>query len=462
MLCYCNRYLFFLVIAILLAGKFIAQNKSYSNQLQKLKTLPEQIAIEKKDTSRAWAFTALLEKLYRQKPDTAIILAKELLKFSTIIKYKNGIAAGHGWLGYLLEQTGRISEALNHQMENLKIKEGLHDKSGIGEAIMNLGFIYNRQGDTEKALEYYQRALRIFKDLGNKDNLASAINNLAMIYDKKRDYKKSILYFEKSLEIARQINDSQSVAVALHNLGCSYRDFGNFEKSIKYITEAKLIRENIHDKLGIIGSQITMADIHLKSNDLKLAETAGVKALNLSKEMGYVSETMGAADVLYDIYKKQNNYKSALAMFELKIQMGDSIRNQETHKSSIKQQLKYEYEKQAAADSVAHAKESEIKNVQLQKQTAEIKAKKNQQYALFGGLGLVIIFAGFMFNRFKVTQKQKTIIEQQKKVVEEQKHLVDEKQKEVMDSIRYAKRIQTAQLPSEKKIMKSLERLMKF
>jgi hypothetical protein len=36
-----------------------------------------------------------------------------------------------------------------------------------------------------------------------------------------------------------------------------------------------------------------------------------------------------------------------------------------------------------------------------------------------------------------------------------------EKQKEVMDSMRYTQRIQTAQLPSEKKIMKSLQRLKK-
>jgi hypothetical protein len=44
---------------------------------------------------------------------------------------------------------------------------------------------------------------------------------------------------------------------------------------------------------------------------------------------------------------------------------------------------------------------------ELAKQKAEISAKKNQQYALFGGLGLVLVFAGFMYNRFKITQKQK-------------------------------------------------------
>ena len=66
---------------------------------------------------------------------------------------------------------------------------------------------------------------------------------------------------------------------------------------------------------------------------------------------------------------------------------------------------------------------------------------------------MVIIFSGFMFNRFKKTQKQNKIINQQKieveiknKEVTLQKSLVEEKQKEIIDSINYAKRIQQAVL----------------
>ena len=68
-------------------------------------------------------------------------------------------------------------------------------------------------------------------------------------------------------------------------------------------------------------------------------------------------------------------------------------------------------------------------------------------------------YAGFMYNRFKVTQKQKGIIEEQKNVVEEQKKLVEEKQKEILDSIHYAKRIQMAQVPSEKRVSSILRKL---
>jgi hypothetical protein len=51
-------------------------------------------------------------------------------------------------------------------------------------------------------------------------------------------------------------------------------------------------------------------------------------------------------------------------------------------------------------------------------------------------------------------QKQKV-----NKIILEQKHLVDEKQKEILDSIHYARRIQMAQIPSEKQIAAILKNL---
>ena len=79
----------------------------------------------------------------------------------------------------------------------------------------------------------------------------------------------------------------------------------------------------------------------------------------------------------------------------------------------------------------------------------QLKQEKTQRYALYGGLVLVGLFALFMVNRFRVTNKQKKLIEVQKKIVEEQKRLVDEKQKEIIESITYAKRLQEAILPSQ-------------
>jgi hypothetical protein len=56
----------------------------------------------------------------------------------------------------------------------------------------------------------------------------------------------------------------------------------------------------------------------------------------------------------------------------------------------------------------------------------------------------------------KTLSQQKEIIESQKSEVEAQKHLVEEKQKEILDSISYAKRLQEAILPPQKFINKHI------
>jgi hypothetical protein len=83
---------------------------------------------------------------------------------------------------------------------------------------------------------------------------------------------------------------------------------------------------------------------------------------------------------------------------------------------------------------------------------------------VLGGLALVAIFAGFIFRALRITRKQKQIIEEQKLAVEHQKaevetakHIIEEKNKDIMDSIHYAKRIQISLLPTEKYIERKLK-----
>ena len=55
-------------------------------------------------------------------------------------------------------------------------------------------------------------------------------------------------------------------------------------------------------------------------------------------------------------------------------------------------------------------------------------------------------------------KRKNIIISAQKEEVEKQKQIVEEHQKEIIDSIRYAKRIQRALLPTEKYIAKHIKK----
>ena len=103
------------------------------------------------------------------------------------------------------------------------------------------------------------------------------------------------------------------------------------------------------------------------------------------------------------------------------------------------QEFKYVYEKKIVADSIRVMEEKKVV-------TAQFKQEETKRYALYVMLVLTIVFGRFMFNRFRLSQKQKNIIQ-------EQKVLVEEKQREILDSIYYARRIQNSLLPQPIKEM---------
>jgi tetratricopeptide (TPR) repeat protein len=389
--------------------------------------------------------------------------AKESYSESLKIKHTLGDLKGTaiilGNLGFIYKNIGNIPKALDHFSQSLKIQEKIGDKPGLAINLINTGAIYQTLGDNTKALEYYEKSLIIEEAMGNKEGIINALVNIGSLMSEQRNFSKAKEFLERSLKLSLELDHKNGITSSLNNLGNLAYYKGNLSEALEYFFKSLKIKEEVGDQLGTINVLHNIGRIYYTKGELIKAQQNASKAFEIARDLGYPKKIESSAKLLKDIYKKTGKYKEALEMFELQIKMKDSINNEYSRKAVIKTQLKYEYEKQAAADSVEHAKESEIKNVLLQKQTAEIKAKRNQQYALFGGLGLVIIFAGFMYNRFKITQKQKVIIESQKEIVEEQKKLVEEKQKEILDSIHYAKRIQTALTPSDLYIDKSLKRL---
>jgi hypothetical protein len=143
-------------------------------------------------------------------------------------------------------------------------------------------------------------------------------------------------------------------------------------------------------------------------------------------------------------------------MYEKYIDMRDSIASENTRRKIIEDDFKFTYEKKVAEDRVKAIHEKKVNEARA---NARLEKEQLIKYFLYAGLALTIIFGFFMFNRFRVTHRQKNIIEEQKIVVEKQKKLVEEKQEEMMDSIRYAKRIQQSQMPSENQVHKQMKRL---
>jgi len=102
------------------------------------------------------------------------------------------------------------------------------------------------------------------------------------------------------------------------------------------------------------------------------------------------------------------------------------------------------------------AGERSINLATVKAQNAEIAKTKIQLIAIIVVVALLVIVSLVIYNRFRLTQRQKQIIEAKNKQTEKQKLIIEEKQKEIVDSINYAKRIQYAVLPQEETIYRSI------
>jgi len=370
---------------------------------------------------------------------------------------KEGIGNAYNNLGRLYENRGNISLALEYHHKSLKIRETLGDKMGSAISMNNIAMLIENQGDTDKAIELFEKSLAINKEIGNMNGASANLNNMGALYKKQNDIPKALEYYYQSLKIQEKVNNKESIAFLMNNIGGNLCEIDSIEKGMTYLRKALATfkEKNNYEGLSYSYQKIGVWLHHQHKNDS--AKYYAQKSYDLATKIGFVENIKRAASLLSTIYEEENNHSKALEMYKIYISMSDSLNNKQTQKATAQQQAKYEYEKQKAIDDAEHEKQLAI----------EQEAKEKQQiitYSTVTGLVLVGFFLLVVFNRLKVTRKQKSIIENQKQEVEQQKsivesahHELEEKNKEITDSIQYAKRIQNAILPPDKLVKEYLE-----
>jgi len=402
-------------------------------------------------------------------------LKKESLTDSEKKAFKKSLSLAFNSLGIIFYNKGDYDKAINYYSRSLKIREEIHDKKGLAATLNNLGVVNQDQGDYAKAIEYYTLSLIKNEEIGDKNGEANTLSNIGRIYREQGDNTKAINFQTRSLKIKEAIGDKRGMAIAYSNIGAIYSDQDNNVKAMEYFTLYLKVSEEIGDKNNIalaladIGEVLkkqednsksleylngslkifeelgdkkweaslmnVIGDIYKKKGEIEKASEFYKKALNIAQGAGLVSITKDASQALSSSYKTMGNYKEALKMHELYIMMRDSIMSENSQKAIMKQEIRYTYDKQKALDEKEYEKQKAVSAEREQKQ-------KVISYAIAGSLLLVLVFTFFVFNRLRFTAKQK-------KIIEEQKNLVEGKQKEISDSVSYAKRIQTSFLTSE-------------
>jgi len=408
--------------------------KFSKNDTLRSKILCTLIAIESND--KIWdAYNQELIKIVTS--NLKIIPNQEVDTQNVFLKFYS-IAINNS--GYIKYKQGNLQVAINEFMKNLKIQEAIHDKTGTLRTLINIGNIYSDQDDKEKALIQFQKAFNISKEVSDQDGMTLSLINIGNIYMNKEDFERALENYLEALVITKEKNDEIGMASCYYKISLIYKTKKETDKALFYNNKSLETSRAMNDERGLAISLNNNAELLFEKGEINEAFLSAADGLRIAKELGYPEEIMNSTQILTKIYKNQNKPSQALEMYEVYVKMHDSLNNESTRKASIKSQLKYDYEKKEAILIEHQEKERLLSEEQNRRQRIVI-------WFVAGGFLLVTAFAGIVFFTLKTTRKQKVIIE--------------EKQKEIIDSITYAKRIQTALLTSEKYIERNLKKLQK-
>lgn len=322
------------------------------------------------------------------------------------IDYKNGMISSLRSIGVIYYDQADFKQAIINYSQGLKIAEEIGDAEGTYKLLGSIGNVYSALNDNERALGYHTRSLKIIEESGDRRALAITLNNIGLIYYNQADYPNALDYHHKSLKIKEEIGYRNGVRISLSNIAEVYRFQGDYTKALEYQNRSLIIAREL-DR-GVAMSLNRTGFIYEDLKDYPKAIHYCAQALEIGQEIGSMFLIEAAASSLSKSYSYTNDYKKAFEMHKLYISTRDSIDDIEGQREIIRQNFKYNYEKQALADSIAFVRQREIDGME----------EANQRYLLVGSFTLVFVFVGIYLRiRFIKNQAERESLLQEIKLL---------------------------------------------
>lgn len=351
------------------------------------------------------------------------------------------MAGMYDMLSLIYDTFGEYPEALNASQEALKIYVALDDKEGMAYAYNDIGVIHYYRNDLIQAEDYYNKSYDMFNLIGDEYGIAIYYNNVANIYSDRGEYEEALILYKKAYESDVKGEDLEGQSITLCNIGETYMWMGELDKAEEHIKESITIAELYGDPWTAINPLHALGELFWERGEIDSAIVHIMRSGQIAGTIGALPELSDAYFLLYSLYKDEDQSAEALKYFELYTEMEDSIFN--VHNAALV------HEMEARFKNLEKDKEIEILEQEQEIKDLTIESQNTQQWLLLGGLGVVLLVALLIARGFVIKRRSNRLLSEQKAVIEE-------KNREITDSIVYAKRIQEAILPPEKAMQQVL------
>jgi serine phosphatase RsbU (regulator of sigma subunit) len=403
------------------------------------------------DSSKARAASFLLKSIFMRDPDSAFRMTATWFPVANKFKMKRPLGTIYWCQGMFYAMRGKTDSAFISLLRSVRIREEIDDVYGMIDSYSGLAQTQYLLKQYDKAIENYQKGIVQGRRKNDKGAEATLLSNMAGIYKEMRRPDLGLQVLRTSLALKKEAGMIDSYNLGLMNFSQMNYLLNNFrtgDSSLKICTEYFLKAGN---KAAILIAKTTLAGSYNRQGRFSEAEKVYLSVMDEVKTSRDVESRRRAFKGIHESYVGLGKYKEAYGYFCEYQNLTDTIEKAENMKNIQELETKYETEKKEKA--------IELLNKDKALQETELDKRKNMiiffalMLVLFAVLSIVVIRNNIQrkkSNRLLLKLNQE--ITQQKNEVEHQKNLVHEKNTEITDSIRYAKRLQSAILPPLKYI----------
>lgn len=389
---------------------------------------------------------------YNNLYDSAMAYYKKCINYYTLHKeHKEYEADAILNMGNLYFSLFDYATALKNFQYAAEVYQSIQHNYKLQMAFMAIQSVFYKQKKYIKSLEYLNKAISIINTGKNNLQLANLFQSKANIYDELNQTDSALYYYNTALNYFIQLQEKRNIAMVYHNMALTYLHRNEMEKSEEHFLKSYKLKKQLGDNNLILSTASGLAGAYITMGKYDKALPLLVEGYNLSVELNDNEQLADIAWKLSFVYAQKKNYDKAYAYLLQAYDLKDTLYNE--HQQQILQEIetKYEVEKkeienQKLQENVAKGKiEIELRNAQIEKQ----KSQSLLLYLILFFAGIIIFCSFFVIRKFK---KNNEIIKSQKNEVENQKIKVEIKQKEILDSIHYAQRIQQSIQPKKEKL----------
>lgn len=374
--------------------------------------------------------------------DSAIYAQKEALEYSLKLKDEKGIANSYQNLGNTYNLKGDYQIGTDYLFKALKIFEKIQQDYGIGMCLYNISRAFYMQEKYSEAVLYAQKCREKRLKIGDKSGVALAYVMEASSLEQLKEYDKAIETAKSAIKIQEEINDVYGLQFSYTIIAnVSYDHFKQYDVSLEYYFKSRKIAEESQNVMALANIDYSIGSIFSSKGDYKKALEYHLNSLEISKKYGLKQEYKDGLLAISQTYSGMRQFEKAYNYQKQYSEMKDSMINESSSKQLNKLQTQYDTEKKQKEIELL-TKDQEVKNERIARQNIIT-------YTIVAGLVLVLVLAFISFKRYR--EKKKANIE-----ITQQKEIIEIKNKEILDSIHYAKRIQRALLASDQLLNNNL------